>query len=392
MTKTPVVNTHVHFPPNFSAYSTVAEVIEACKNERVAALGISNFYDQTVYGRFQEDAVAAGVTPLYGLEFITLIPELAKDGVRINDPSNPGRMYLCGKGIDPFKTKSPRAEEIAAKIRKGNDDRAQAMVGQLAAWCSENGFNTGLTPQVIAAAVAEKGGVPVEWVSLQERHIAAAFQEAVSALPREEQAAVLTKLYGGVEPAADLDNAGAVQGEIRSRLLKTGTPGFAPEVPLSFDEAYEYILAMDGIPVYPTLADGSDPVCPFENTAQELAQRLLDRGIHMAELIPIRNTVACVDEYVKAYEDAGLLVIAGTEHNTPDRIPLDPACVDGPVSDYARQVFYDSACVIAAHQYLVSEGEPGYVDSAGHIVGGDAKARQKELAVLGARIITGEGA
>ncbi len=392
MTNTPVVNTHVHFPPNFSAYTTVDEAIQAGIDQQVAAMGISNFYDQTVYERFRDAAGAAGITPLYGLEFITLVPELAEEGVRINDPSNPGRMYLCGKGIAPFKAKSPRAQEIADKIRAGNDERAAAMVNQLADWCAQNGFDTGLTPEVIAASVAEKGGVPVEWVSLQERHIAGAFQEAVSALPREEQVEVLTTLYGGVAPEADLDNPASLQGEIRSRLLKTGTPGFAPEVPLSFDEAYEYILAMDGIPVYPTLADGTSPICPFEDPAAELAQRLLERGIHMAELIPIRNTSACVDEYVKAYSDAGLLVIAGTEHNTPDRIPLDPACVDGPMSDYARKVFYDSTCVIAAHQALVAEGKPGYVDADGNIVGGDAKARQAELAALGAKIIEGQEA
>lgn len=387
MTRTPVVNTHVHFPPNFSAYETADEALAAATEQEVAALGISNFFDQTVYSLFRDKAQAAGITPLYGLEFITLIPQLAEEGVKINDPSNPGRMYLCGKGIDPFKEKSKRAEEISLDIREGNDKRAAAMVGQLATWFADNGFETGLTPENIAQRVAEKGEVPAEWVSLQERHIAGAFQEALAQLPREERLETLTRLYGGVAPSVDVDDAVALQGEIRSRLLRSGTPGFAPEVPLSFEDAYEYILAMDGIPVYPTLADGTSPICPFETPATELAQELLDRGIHMAELIPIRNSSACVDEYVKAYTDAGLLVIAGTEHNTPDKIALDPACVDGPVSDYARKVFFDSACVIAAHQQLVSEGKPGYVDNEGNIVGGDAKARQEKLAALGAKII-----
>lgn len=387
MTKTPVVNTHVHFPPNFSAYTTADEAIQAAVDQDVKALGISNFFDQTVYEVFKDKAGAVGITPLYGLEFITLVPELAAEQVKINDPSNPGRMYLCGKGIDPFKARSPRAEEIAKEIREGNDKRAAAMVNQLADWAKENGFDTGLTPESIAVQVADAGGVPVEWVSLQERHIAAAFQKAVSALPEEEQAEVLTKLYGGVAPEVDVEDATALQGEIRSRLLRAGTPGFAPEVPLSFDDAYEYILAMDGIPVYPTLADGTSPICPFEDPPEKLAQELLGRGIHMAELIPIRNTSACVDKYVKAYQDAGLLVIAGTEHNTPDQIPLDPSAADGELSDYAREVFFDSACVIAAHQALVAEGKPGYVDQDGNVVGGDAKARQEELAALGAEII-----
>lgn len=382
MTNTPIVNTHVHFPPNFSAYATVAEAVEAGRAQQVAAIGISNFYDQSVYELFRDQAAQAGITPLYGLEFITLVPELAEQGVRVNDPSNPGRMYLCGKGINPFKVKSARAQEIADKIRTGNDERAAAMVNQLAAWCAENGLDTGLTPESIAEAVADRAGVPAQWVSLQERHIASAFQQVISALPELERHGILTRLYGGIEPTVDLEDAAALQGEIRTRLLKTGTPGFAPEVPLSFDEAYEYILEMDGIPVYPTLADGTNPICPFEDPAPELAQRLRARGIQMAELIPIRNTSACVDRYVRAFTEAGLLVIAGTEHNTPEQIPLEPACVDGPVSDYARQAFFDSACVIAAHQHLVSQGRPGYVDRTGRVVGDPV-----ELARLGARLL-----
>ena len=79
---------------------------------------------------------------------------------------------------------------------------------------------------------------------------------------------------------------------------------------------------MDGIPTYPTLADGVDPVCPFEASPEGLAAELLARGIHAAELIPVRNTSACVDAYVTAFADAGIIVMAGTEHNTADRIPL----------------------------------------------------------------------
>lgn len=387
MTSTPIVNTHVHFPPNFSAYSTVDEAVQAAVDQGVSAVGISNFYDQTVYTRFAEAAKKAGVTPLYGLEFITLIPELAEEGIRINDPSNPGRMYLCGKGIAPFRERSPRAQEIAEKIRRGNDERAAQMVNQLANWYAECGIETGLTPESIAEAVAKRGDVPAEWVSLQERHIARAFEEAITALPSEDRGPALEKLYGGKPSGVDISDPVALQGEIRSRLLKTGTPGFAPEVPLSFDEAYEYVLAMGGIPVYPTLADGSDPVCPYEDPATELAQRLLERGIHMAELIPIRNTSKCVDDYVKAYTDAGILVMAGTEHNTLDQIPLDPACVDGPVSDFARQAFWEAACVVAAHQNQVSEGKPGYVDQSGNLTSDDPEALRAEFIELGSKII-----
>lgn len=360
----PVVNTHVHFPPNFSAFATVADAVGTAASEGVAALGISNFYDQRVYGLFAEQAEAAGIVPLYGLEFITLDDELAAAGVRVNDPANPGRMYLCGKGISPFTRKSEVASRIAAEIRDGNDERADAMVAKLAEWFASCGLDTGLTARVVAQDVAAAAQVPVSWVSLQERHIAQAFQRALAGLPVDERSAVLERAYGGPSKV-DIDDAVALQGELRSRLIKVGTPGFVAEVPLSFADAYRYVLEMDGIPTYPTLADGVNPVCPFEDPAERLAAQLVERGIHAAELIPIRNTRACVDAYVKAFTDAGIVVMAGTEHNTLDRIPIEVACVDGPVSDVARQAFWEATCVVAAHQHEVAAGRPGYVDSSG---------------------------
>jgi hypothetical protein len=381
----PVVNTHVHVPPNFSAFASVEDVIVTAAAEGAKAVGISNFFDQQVYSRFAQRAADAGVLALYGLEFITLIDDLAEAGIRVNDPANPGRMYLCGKGIDPFKEKSDAAATIAASIRSGNDERAARMVEQLTAWFGRCGLESGLSADAIAADVAAAAGVPVEWVSLQERHIARAYEQALSRLPLPERAAVLERAYGGPSRVAP-DDAVALQGEIRSRLIKVGTPGFVAEVPLAFEDAYSYVLAMDGIPTYPTLADGVDPVCPFEASPTELAAELLARGIHAAELIPIRNTSGSVDAYVTAFTQSGIIVMAGTEHNTADRIPLAVACTDGPVSPGARQAFFEATCVVAAHQHLVASGRPGYVDATGR----RTDATVAELAALGASLIEEE--
>ncbi len=386
MTRPPIVNTHVHVPPNFSAFTTPADVVDTARAEGVRAIGISNFYDQQVYGRFAELCRSAGIVPLFGLEFITLVPELEAAGTRVNDPANPGRMYLCGKGIRAAKEKSAEAAAIAAAIRAGNDERAAAMVSRLAAHLRSVGVDNDLTADAVARQVAERGDVPVAWVSLQERHVARAVQEVAAAAA--DPSAALERAYGS--PAtADVADPVAVQGEVRSRLIKVGTPGFVAEVPLSFDEAYAYVLAMDGIPCYPTLADGVDPVCPFEADPDALAAELVRRGIHAAELIPIRNRVAEVDRYVAAFTGAGLIVMAGTEHNTLDRIPFDPACVDGPLSDTARQAFYEGTCIVAAHQQRVAAGRPGFVDATGALVG-DA-AHRAALVAEGDAVIGGEG-
>ncbi len=384
MSRPPIVNTHVHVPPNFSAFSTPEDVVESARAEGVRAIGISNFYDQQVYERFADLCADAGITALFGLEFITLIDDLEAAGVRINDPANPGRMYLCGKGIRPSKEKSAEAASTAVAIRTGNDRRAAAMVDQLADHLRAAGVANDLSADGVAAQVAERGEVPVAWVSLQERHIARAVQEVASATP--DPAAALAAMYGSAGKADPADVVG-VQGEVRSRLIKVGTPGFVAEVPLSFQQAYDYVLAMDGIPCYPTLADGVSPVCPFEADPDQLAVELLRRGIHAAELIPIRNTVAELDRYVTAFTNAGIIVMAGTEHNTADRIPFDPACVDGPVSDMARQAFWEATCIVAAHQAQVAVGEPGYVDGTGALIGG--VDHRRTLISEGAALING---
>ncbi|MCL2735564.1 MAG: PHP domain-containing protein [Propionibacteriaceae bacterium] len=382
----PIVNTHVHIPPNFSAFDTVDDLIQAARAQGVAALGVSNFFDISVYARFRDQARAAGIWPLYGVEFITVVPELQASGLRVNDPANPGRMYVTGKGIDPFRPQSAATAAIAARIRDGNDERARRMVEKVAQVFADAGFDTGLTADQVIGAVALRGGVPRAWVSLQERHIARAFQEQVAGLDPSRRAGVLHKVYGR-ESGVDLEDPVALQSEIRARLLKAGAPGFVPEVPLPFADAYAYITGMGGIPCYPILADGCDPVCQFEASPTRLARSLADLGIHAAELIPVRNHRGVVDEYTQCLADAGMIVMAGTEHNTCEQIPVDPFCVDGPVSPAARAVFFEAACVVAAHADAVSRGCDGFVDSQGNLACDDQG--RAALSMDGRRLVGG---
>ncbi|MDO5727822.1 MAG: SDR family NAD(P)-dependent oxidoreductase, partial [Bowdeniella nasicola] len=158
--------------------------------------------------------------------------------------------------------------------------------------------------------------------------------------------------------------------------------GFVPEVPLSFADAYQYILDMGGIPTYPILADGAAQMSPVEWPPASLADWLTKRNIHAVELIPNRNAGEIVDRYVRELDAAGFVVMAGTEHNTPDQIPLQPESSDGALSDRAREVFYAGACVVAAHQARRQRGVAGFVDGSGEL----AVARE-ELAAEGDRII-----
>jgi hypothetical protein len=111
----------------------------------------------------------------------------------------------------------------------------------------------------------------------------------------------------------------------------------------------------------------------------------------MAELIPERNDRAVVDAYVSAFRDAGIVVMAGTEHNTQQRIPIAPRCRDGlPPSGMARSLFWEGTCVVAAHQHERANGRPGFVDADGRPAAGfpDTESRIRWFWELGANLIT----
>jgi hypothetical protein len=382
----PVVNSHVHVPPNFSAFTDVDDLIATAVREGARVLGASNFHDVRVYRRFAEGARAAGIVPLFGVEFITVVDALRESGTRVNDPANPGRLYLCGKGVDPFSEPSPEAADLDARARAANRQRAAQMTGLLRACFEQGGVATDLDDMAIAADVAARAGVPVDWVVLQERHLAMAFQSALfAACAPDERAAALDRVYG--VPAKSVDDPAAVQGEIRARLMKAGGPAFVDESPLTFAEAYRLILERGGIPCYPTLADGSSPICPFEEGPEELAVRVAELGIHAAELIPVRNAPEVVIAYARAFRSAGIIVTAGTEHNTPDRIPLAPLAKGGaPVPAEAAEIFWEGACAVAGHQAERAAGRAGFVDADGRL-DGEPQARIRRYAEIGEAVI-----
>jgi hypothetical protein len=386
----PALNTHVHLPPNFSAFATAEDAVAAAAAEGIGVLGASNFHDHRIYRRFAEAATAAGIVPLFGLELISVVDSLRDAGTKVNDPGNPGRVYLCGKGVDPFAPPTATASRLMAQVRAADADRMNTLVPLLRARFAEAGIETALTAESIADEVADRAGVPREWVVLQERHVAMAFEEVVFLVAAPEwRAALLARVFGG-PVGIRVDDPVAVQGEIRSRLMKAGRPAFVAESPVSFEDAHRLVLEMGGIPCYPTLADGAAPICPWEEPPEALAQRVLARGIHAAELIPIRNRPAVVDAYVAAFREAGIIVTAGTEHNTLDRIPLEPRCVDGSLpSPAAQAAFREGTCVVAAHQHLRASGRPGYVDGEGRLNPGfpDGATRIRWFAELGAELI-----
>ena len=362
----PRSNAHVHLPPNFSAFETARQAVELADAQGVGILGASNYYDYSVYGELAERATARGIFPLFGLEIIALVEGLVRDGVKVNDPGNPGKYYLCGKAITRFDPMPEKACALLQVIRDADSARMAAVAVRLALVFAGAGLETGLDAEAIKDRIVARHGSPRATVYLQERHVAQAFQEILfDKVAEGERAAFLQRLYG-IAPKAKLDDAVGTQNEIRSQLLKSGKPAYVPETFVDFDHAHRLVLALGGIPCYPTLADGAAPITEYETSPDALIADLQARAIACAEFVPNRNTPEVLSRYVHAMRRAGLFVTAGTEHNTLDLLPLAPTCLGGAlIPKDVQDIFWEGACVLAAHQYLTLLGQPGFVDGAG---------------------------
>ena len=148
----PAFNTHLHVPPNFSAFTTVEDVAETAAREGVAVIGTSNFHDFGVYDRFEAAARRHGLAALFGLEFISVLEDEQRRGVKINDPANPGRAYICGKGIPAPTAPSPATRAFMAAAKASNEARTTRMVELMGAVFAESGLDLEVSYASIVAA------------------------------------------------------------------------------------------------------------------------------------------------------------------------------------------------------------------------------------------------
>lgn len=384
-------NAHVHLPPNFTAFETTHQALGLAEAQDMQVLGASNYYDYSVYADFAGEAMARGIYPLFGLEIISLIDTLVQSGVKINDPGNPGKMYLCGKGITRFDPMDDDARRLLQVIREQDSARMAAVTGKLAGVFAAAGIETGLDADAIKGRVASRHQCARESVYLQERHIAQAFQEVFfDKVPEGERLVLLARVFGTATKAQPGD-AVTIQNDIRSFLMKAGMPAFVPDTFVDFDHAYRLVLALGGMPCYPMLADGASPITQYEADINTLIADLKDRGVPCAEFIPLRNAPEVLSRYVHAMHEAGMVLTAGTEHNTLDLLPLEPVCVDSTtIADDLQEIFWEGACVVAAHQYLTFCGQPGFVDTHGTLnpAFASSKSRIEHFRTLGEIVIS----
>ncbi len=379
----PGVNAHMHTPYSFSAFESIDDALNRAAAENVKVVGINDFYTAEGYNEWAEGCRRRKLFPLFGIEFISLNEEDQQAGLRVNDPGNPGRTYISGKGLThPFQLSEPFVSQLADMRTEANK--------QVNAMCAK--LNDVLRAENISFRL-DFNRIETELTRgiIRERHLAKALRIKVYELcdNNETQIKLLfQKLFGGKELKSCTENIAGVENEIRANLLKTGGRAFVPEdinAFLPLQTVRRIILAAGGIPTYPFLADDANGnYTDFERDLERVTRQLTERGFHSVEFITTRNDVHLLEKYADYLHNQGFVVTFGSEHNTPAMEPIELfARNHTPLTDKLLQINYEGVCVIAAHQHLVNQRLSGYVDKNGN----DDRTKRNSFVKLGDELI-----
>lgn len=359
------VNNHIHSPYSFSAFRSLKEAFEMARNEKIGVLGINDFNTTEAYEEFNEFCIEHRIFPCFNIEFMGLLKDAQKAGIRVNDPINAGRTYLSGKGLDFPTNLTGNSAKKLKNIKLESAIQAELMLSLVSEHLKEIDPDLELSKEFVYREFTLG--------MLRERHIARAVREVVyrKYTSEAERIEVLTRI-NGIESDVNFSNHAAVENEIRIRLMKSGGIAYVKEDIRAFLEIEEIIRIIHdsgGIPTYPVLLDDKEGnLTEFEKDMESLHHELSSMNIYSIELIPGRNSFVPLRDFVRYFHDRNFIISFGTEHNTSSMIPLKVSASKGEgLDEYLKRVSFEAVCVIAAHQYYRAKGQEGYIERNGRV-------------------------
>ena len=342
---------HIHTNESFSVFRSPTELVWQAVREGVAVLGINDHYTVAGHEEFRKACEIARIPATFSMEAVAMDRDAEAAGELTNDPGNPGRTYLCAKGVTRVPPDDSPAMRSLMTMRAALEERNREMTEKLRAVFEEEIGEDGPAWDDVVALTPHGNAT--------ERHVSKAAFVRLEELAGTAVDEAVAQLCGDDPP--DDDDA-TLQNFIRSKLLKAGCPCFADESPEAFldiEPMRDMFLAFGAIPTYPILGN---PITDCEKDIGALLDRIESINIFALEVIPQRNTRERMAEIIHAARARNWPVFNGTEHNTPVPGPLlAPLSLDPEFLPWFEQ----SAALLLGHHSLVEHGKPGFVNDDG---------------------------
>lgn len=348
------VNLHCHTFYSYNPYGySPSKLAWLARRAGLAVAGIVDFDVLDGLEEFHRAGRLLNLKTCVGLETRVYVPEFAQ--AVMNSPGEPGISYHMGVGF-PSARLDRRARRFLASLRRTSEERNRALVERVNAYLKPVTLDYDrdvlpLTPRGNAT----------------ERHLCLAYaQRAAAVFPgRDALAAFWSERLGLDARELDLPDGFRLQSAIRAKTMKQGGVGYVQPDRGSFPrlhETCEFVLAAGGIPTHTWLDGTSDG----EQRMAELLEVEIRSGVAALNVIPDRNytpehpdeKLRNLQEVVALADTLGLLVVAGTEMNSPGHKLVDD--FSGAELAPLLPLFRRSAYAVYAHSVLQRASRLGY--------------------------------
>lgn len=276
------INLHVHTNESFSFFQNSTEAVWYAYVEDIEYFGINDHYTISGHGEFRSACRIASLKSIYSIEAIAVDDESLRQGGRYNDPDNPGRCYIVGKGVVRDLQPGSRGSRILRTMRRSLRDRNINIVNRLNGYVQSRGFDLGLLYEAIEALTPRS--------NTTERHVVQAFCERMAVLfpNMDERAEVYRKILGNGVAMDTLSDLAELQTLVRARLVKSGMPCYVEEERKAFttvENLVDLYLEYGAIPIYPLMGN---PITEEEEDLEALFRKMKRYRLNALEIIDYR--------------------------------------------------------------------------------------------------------
>lgn len=355
----PVANMHCHTFFSFNAYGHSPTSLAWLGRQRgFALMGIVDFDVLDGVDEFLAACGRTGVRGSAGIETRTYLPEFAAD--EMNSPGEPGVLYHMGIGFTTTRV-APAAQAILDELREQSAQRNLGLIAKVNAY---------LDPVKVDYAVDVLPLTPVG--NATERHIVVAYIRVAERVYPDVAGRArfwASRLDLPVDKVnVLLEDAPALQNQIRAKLMKKGGVGYVQPGHDTFppvEKLHKLILAVDALPCAAWL----DGTTSGEQRMDELLDLLVDKGAVALNIVPDRNwnladpqarqlKLQKLYDVVRLAEEMDLPLNVGTEMNSWGNKLVDD--FDAPALAPVRQAFLDGAYFIYGHTVMQRNVGLGY--------------------------------
>jgi len=351
---------HTFFSYNGYGYSP-SYIAYLAKKDGWFAARIVDFDVLDGVDEFLDACKTLGVRGVCGLETRAYLPDFSTR--EINSPGEPGITYHMGVGFTKgnISGESEKASSFLCSLKRNAQKRTMDLVDKV---------NSFLTPVELDF---EKDAIPLTPDgNVTERHVCQSFEKKAKEIyPDIAKLAEFwsDKLEISLDEAEDLiDDSVKLQGQIRSKTMKSGGVGYIKPTAETFpfvNDVNEFILAAGGIPTITWLnglSDGEKAIDELMNLQENLGGAALnivpDRNWNISDPEDKAAKLAELDKIIKICEIRNLPIIVGTEMNAPGLKLVDT--FDSEELKTYTEIFKKGAAIVYAHTILQPEGK-GYL-------------------------------